>query len=107
MPNPETKLTTEILKSLKKYGGFWVKIHGSAYQTSGLPDIVGCYRGQFIAIEVKMPGKAEDASLRQRHMLKRIRSAGGVPRIVTSTEEALEVVRSADRKLDKYEGWAE
>ena len=94
--NPETRLTNKIMKALKKHGGFWVKIHGSAFQVSGIPDILGCYQGLFVALEVKLPETAEDASLRQRLMMKRIRAAGGIPMIVTSTEAALEVVEKID-----------
>lgn len=84
-----------------------MKIHGSAFQVSGIPDILGCYRGQFVGLEVKRPEIAvEGLSARQRLMFKRIRQAGGIPRVVVSTKEALEVTSQIDKKLDKYEGWS-
>ena len=101
MTQPETRLVGKILKELRKHGGFWFKVHGSAYQASGIPDIIGCYQGRFIGMEVKLPETASDASLRQRLMLKRIASAGGIPRIVTSTQDALEVVHLIDRSLER------
>ena len=96
----ESKLTTLIIKALRRKGGFWFKIHGSAYQTSGIADIVGCYRGRFIALEVKIPGKERTLSKRQRLMLLRVRQHNGVSAVVTSTEAALEVILSVDRELD-------
>jgi len=74
----ESKLTTQIIKALKKHGGFWFKVHGSAYQTTGIPDIIGCYRGRFVAFEVKLPEKLDTLSPRQRLMLQRIRQQNGL-----------------------------
>lgn len=30
-----------------------MKIHGGPYQDAGTPDLLACYKGRFIAIEVK------------------------------------------------------
>lgn len=87
------------MKALKERGGFWVKIHGGAIQTTGLPDIVGCYRGQFVAMEVKVPGSGR-LSERQRLMIERISTAGGILDVVTTTMEALALVDSIDLMLD-------
>lgn len=46
----ESVATTGILNSLKEHG-YFRKISDS-YQT-GIPDILGCYKGVFIGIEVK------------------------------------------------------
>jgi len=102
----EARITTQIIKALKKRGGWWVKIHGSAFQSAGIPDIIGCYRGILVALEVKTPDTAKNVSERQRHVMSRIRQAGGVPRVVTSAKAALEVIRDVDTRLDKYEGWS-
>lgn len=92
----ESKLTTKIIKALKRKGGFWFKVHGSAYQTTGIPDILGCYKGRFVAFEVKIPGKDSTLSKRQRLMLLRIRQHGGVSALITSTRGALEAIRELD-----------
>lgn len=41
----------------KEWGGQVVKVHGSAAQKAGTPDLLGCVRGRFVAIELKQPGK--------------------------------------------------
>lgn len=96
----ESKLTSNIIKALKTHGGFWLKIHGSASQTTGIPDILGCYRGRFVALEVKIPGRASTLSKRQRLMLTRIRQHGGTSAMITSTQDALEVILDIDSELD-------
>ena len=103
MANPETVLVNKIIKALKQRGGFWFKVHGSAFQTSGIPDIVGCYQGRFIGFEVKLPETAQATSMRQRLMLKRIYAAGGIPRVITSAQAALGVLERIDRQLDREE----
>jgi len=103
MTQPERIITTEIVKALKQRGGWWVKIHGSSTQVSGIPDVIGCYRGRFVALEVKRPN-AVMLSKRQRFMLKRIASAGGFARVVTSKRGALEVMAEIDSTLAHEQG---
>ncbi len=52
----ETQLKKKVLIWLKKeYSeGFFIKI-SDRFQT-GIPDILGCVKGRFIAIELKIPG---------------------------------------------------
>lgn len=69
---------------------YFFKEHGGLYGTAGVPDIICCYKGRFIAIEVKAPdGKA---TALQDATIKRIRKAGGVAEIVRSVEEAKEII---------------
>lgn len=83
----ESRIVRKILKTLKKRGGFWRKIHGGPFQESGLPDIIGCYQGKFVGFEVKQPG--EDASPIQLHVLDEIHKSGGHAAIVESVEDVL------------------
>jgi Holliday junction resolvase len=96
----ESQLTTQILKALRKEGGFWFKVHGSAYQVTGLPDIIGCYKGRFVGFEVKLPEARHTLSKRQGLMLLRIRQQRGLSAVVTSTRGALEVLREFDSTID-------
>jgi len=93
----EKVLTDQVLKYLRARGGWWVKIHGGPYQTSGIPDIVGCYRGKFLGLEVKPSGRKSDLSLRQQVTLTRIRDAGGISALISSTQDALDVLDEVDK----------
>ena len=88
----ESRLRTNIVKALTGYSGVWFVTHQSGEQEKGLPDIIGCYQGQFYGIEVKMPGKIHTLSKRQEYVLKRIRDAGGKSVVVTSVDDALAFV---------------
>ena len=89
----EAYLTDKIKKALRtKCGGRWIMIHGSGYQETGISDIIGCYRGVFYAIEVKLPGKEKTLTLLQKDFIYDIRKTGGRACMVTSVEEAISFV---------------
>ena len=88
----EKIITNKILKYLKsKPGCFAFKEHGGVYGVSGLPDIICCYKGKFIAFEVKTTqGKL---SKLQEVMLERINEAGGMAFKVTSLQEVKDILK--------------
>lgn len=59
------------------------------YGRSGVPDIVGCYKGYFFAIECKA-GKGTTTALQDKN-IKDIEKAGG--RVIVVNENNLEEVR--------------
>lgn len=69
-----------------------MKIHGGPYQSAGIPDIIGCIGGRFVALEVKVPGNK--ATRLQELVISRIRVAGGIAGVVTSVEEAMRVLNA-------------
>lgn len=91
MRGPESKLVDKILEYLRGKGGWWIKIHGGMYQTGGLPDIIGCRKGQFYGFEVKTPEAYtllnHNLSGRQKLTLVKIREWGGVADVVCSIEQ--------------------
>jgi hypothetical protein len=100
---PEARLTEKVMFQLKRHSkkdGWWVKIHGGPFQQAGIPDIIGCYKGRFVAIEVKVPGKEGTMSAIQRAIFSRIRLAGGVPHVVTSVTGAMELLRYLDENIE-------
>lgn len=89
----ESDLQRDIKKELNKLPHCWcVKLHGSPMQRAGLPDIVGCRRGRYFGLEVKLPGKEKTLTDLQAATLKHIKEAGGLSAMVTSVDQALKVV---------------
>jgi len=96
MKKPETKLVENILKAIhKKWGGFWVKIHGGPFQARGLPDLMGCLKGRFCGFEVKMPGEEHSFTPIQEYRVKQIQKAGGIAGMVTSFEELDKILQDS------------
>jgi len=67
------------------------------YGRSGLPDIVGCWRGRFFAVECKAPGKLGNATALQNREMEMIRRAGGVAFVYDGTMSDMEL-------MDRLEG---
>ena len=96
-------LERDIVAAIKRYLAslgsdvfFW-KEHGGPYGSSGVPDIICCYKGRFLGLEVKLSGgKLTEL---QKRALNKINRAGGIGRRVESVDE----VRAAIRLVDKEE----
>ena len=59
-------------------GGTWfVKFFANAFTPAGIPDVLSCYRGRFLGIEVK-GGSSYGLTELQKFNLKKIREAGGI-----------------------------
>lgn len=77
---PEGKVKYKLVKflnSLEPRPYMFFPVPGG-YGRSGIPDIVGCWKGRMFAIECKAPGKAGNTTALQRRELQRINEAGGV-----------------------------
>ena len=91
---PESRLQLKIRKRLEaEIGGFWFKLHTGPFQVAGIPDLIGCVGGYFVALEVKRPG--EKASEIQDEKIQKILQNGGATAVVTTPEEAVRYVRAA------------
>lgn len=94
MAQPEARLSRAILELIRARGGFAFKVHGGPMMMVGLPDIVACYRGRFLALETKMPGGSLHG--RQPYVLSRIARAGGIVRVPRSVPDALALLDAID-----------
>ena len=95
MAQPEAKLSKKIMKAWRDRGAWVFKVWGNAHQMSGVPDLVGVYRGRFIACETKMPGNAPSPI--QQHRITQIEAAGGLTVVAYSVEEATALLDAVDR----------
>ena len=72
----EKNFENRIKAFLKSEGAWFIKYWaGSQFTKSGVPDILACVDGYFVAIEVKGPNGTP--SELQLHTIKKIREAGG------------------------------
>ena len=69
----ETYLKERVLRELQQLGGWWVKVQ--QITISGTPDILGCYKGHFVALELK--SEEGVISRLQNYNLRKIESSGG------------------------------
>ena len=95
----ETKMKeAQLIQNIRKYlttlpECFFWKEHGGQYGTAGIPDIIVCYRGRFIALEAKV-GKNQPTRL-QAATIDQIKRAGGIACVVRSVDEIKEILNNA------------
>jgi hypothetical protein len=101
---PETALTRKIRARLGELlPEAWVfKVAGSAFQRSGVPDLLICCGGRLLALEVKCPQPGETAvhargrvTDQQAKCLADLHRAGAYADVVISVEEAERAARKA------------
>jgi len=86
----EAGVQRKIINQIKKLSECKaVKYHNNGYGEKGTPDILGCYRGRFFAIEVKAAGGKTTPLQEQR--LKEWKASG-----------ALACVAGPDFELDAW-----
>lgn len=104
MATNEKGLQANIVKAIRReYVDAWImKVHGSPYQMTGVPDLLVVVSGRLIGIEVKFPrpGESTEGTLSrvspgQWAQIKRIRMAGGVAGPALSVDSALSLIELA------------
>jgi len=65
----------------------------------GMPDIVGCYKSRFLAIELKSPNARRGLTIEQQAEIAAIQRAGGVAGEARSVEDVLALLADIDPTL--------
>jgi Holliday junction resolvase len=81
---------------LEAKGAYVVKVITASKK--GVPDIIGSYKGVFIAIEVKTPTSMNNVSPLQQYNLKKINDTGGYALVAWSTDAVEEMLEVIDAK---------
>lgn len=80
--NFENKVVKPFLKRLPNCQFF--KVHGSMFQESGIPDIIACINGKFVALELKAE-RGKPTAL-QLYKIEQYRKAGAYARVVKPSD---------------------
>lgn len=91
---PEGKIKAKVVKILRDEGVYYFFPATHGYGRSGVPDIICCVAGKFVAIECKAGGNKPTAL--QVREIETIRQAGGVAVVTDETnwDEIRELIRS-------------
>jgi penicillin-binding protein-related factor A (putative recombinase) len=88
---PEAAVKKKVVQQLKLLDAYYFYPVTGGYGRSGVPDIVGCYKGKFFAIECKA-GTNKPTPL-QALNLEQIMLTGGIALVIN--EENVDTVYSA------------
>lgn len=91
----EKDIVSAILRYLRTVPEcFSWKEHGGMYGAAGIPDIICCYKGRFIAFEVKTD-KGKITKL-QEIMMQKIKDAKGQAFKVTSLDQVKSILENLE-----------
>ena len=93
----EQDIQRKIIKYLESVGAYVVKVVAS--NKSGTPDILACYRGIFLAVEVKRPETKTNVSELQEYNIKKIKEAGGIAIVSWDLDAVKAVVENINSML--------
>lgn len=97
----ETDVQKEILNYLRDKGIFCWRVNNmgvpdprirggwrkqTGYNMPGMSDILGIWRGKFIAIEVKAPGRIKNVSDKQKEFMRKVNDEGGLAFVADSVK---------------------
>ena len=83
MATPESKVKTQIKRTLVDAGVYYTMPMGTGYGKSGVPDFLCCVNGHFLAIEAKA-GKGTTTALQDKN-IRLIHEAGGRAIVINET----------------------
>lgn len=90
----ESKVQADIIKYLKSVGAYVVKVQMA--NRSGIPDLIACYKGRFIGIEVKTPDTKNNTSNLQEYNIAQIQKAKGLALVAWTVEQTKEIIKGID-----------
>ena len=91
----ERDIVAAILRLLKKTPNcFCWKTHGGMYGTAGIPDIIACINGRFVAFEVKT--ETGKLSKLQEITIQRIKEAKGKAFTVRSAAQVAAILKELE-----------
>lgn len=91
----ERDIVAAIMRLLKKTPGcFSWKTHGGMYGTAGIPDIIACLHGRFLAFEVKT--ETGKLSKLQEITIQRIKEAEGKAFTVRSVAQVAAILKQLE-----------
>jgi VRR-NUC domain len=95
--NPsETEITYSIRSLLRQFGIFHFKHWGGPMSEKGVPDIIGCYQGKMLCIEIKK--KTGTVSPDQKSFLANVKDAGGIAFVARSIDDVVREL-GLDKKM--------
>lgn len=97
MMTPEKKVKTKVVEILKSFGVYYFYASTGGYGASGVPDIIGCYKGRFFGIECKA-GKGKPTALQEKNIAQII-AQGGLAIVVN--EDNIEDVGNLMRHIER------
>ena len=90
----ESQIQNKIIKYLNGIGAYSIKT--IVTNRNGSPDLICCFKGRYVALEVK--AEKGTVSQLQEHNIKLIKKSGGVAAVVRSVDEVKKIIENFPRE---------
>lgn len=90
----ESQIQNKIIKYLNGIGAYSIKT--IVTNRNGSPDLICCFKGRYVALEVK--AEKGTVSQLQEHNIKLIKKSGGVAAVVRSVEDVKKILENFPRE---------
>jgi hypothetical protein len=98
---PEGKVKEKVKAFLKGRGVWYCSPVTGGFGGQGLPDILCCWHGFFVAIETKAKGKRSNTTPLQESQLRQISEAGGIATVISDVDQMKELEERVIRLLSR------
>lgn len=104
---PEGRVKAKVKAELKRRVAWHYMPVQNGMGVVGIPDIIACYRGFFLAIETKAPSKNpttpeqrwKKATPNQQQRISEIRHAEGIALVVDDVQQVIDVLDVLDKAV--------
>jgi hypothetical protein len=87
---PEGKVKAAVKKFLADHNIWYFMPMQNGMGVVGVPDLICCWDGMFLAIETKAPGKRKNVTANQERVMTEIQSHGGSAIVVDDVQQLKE-----------------
>lgn len=94
---PESKVKAAVRQWLKARKVWHFMPVSNGMGQMGIPDIIACYDGRFLAIETKAPGKRGNTTPLQKRQLQGIADSNGLAIVVDDATQLDELAAGLER----------
>jgi hypothetical protein len=91
---PEGKVKADVKKVLTARGIWFFMPMQNGFGVVGIPDFICCWRGQFLAIETKAPGRLSTLTANQERKIEEIKTHGGWAIVTDNANQVIEFLNS-------------
>jgi Holliday junction resolvase len=89
---PEARVKAQVKKLLESKGVYFFMPVSNGMGRHGIPDVIACWDGKFLGVEVKAPGKRANTSALQDREINAIRLAKGLAIVVDDVSQLEELL---------------
>lgn len=96
---PEGRVKAQVRTYLKARGVWYYQPVQNGMGRVGIPDFVCCWRGRFLVIETKAPGKRANTTPNQDRVIDEILAHEGLALVIDDVAQLIEYMEQFDAEI--------